>query len=82
MVLAAILVPVIVIFAGLAWGTAMVYGANQEGRRAADLAALATAASLPALNLNASCTVRGGVPEAFGLRKLADVSSVLKPYRA
>jgi hypothetical protein len=59
MVLAAILIPVVAAFAGLAWATAMVYGANQEGRRAADFAALATAASLPMFNLSASCQVTG-----------------------
>src|SRR5947209_2122677 len=57
MVMAAILIPVLAVFAGLAWGTAMVYGANQEGRRAADMAALATAAAMPMFNLNASCKV-------------------------
>jgi len=51
MVVAAILIPVLAVFAGLAWGTAMVYGANQEGRRAADMAALATAAAMPTFNV-------------------------------
>src|SRR5947199_6574671 len=57
MVMAAILIPVLAVFAGLAWGTAMVYGANQEGRRAADMAALATAAAMPTFNLATSCKV-------------------------
>src|SRR5205814_3262971 len=57
MVLAAILNPVLAAFAGLAWGTAMVYGANQEGRRAADMAALATASAMPMFNLATSCQV-------------------------
>src|SRR6266568_7516787 len=56
-VMAAILIPMLAVFAGLAWGTAMVYGANQEGRRAADMAALATAAAMPMFDLNASCKV-------------------------
>src|SRR3954453_17942608 len=59
MVMAAILIPVLAVFAGLAWGTAMVYGANQEGRGAADMAALSSAASLPLFNLSVNCKVTG-----------------------
>jgi hypothetical protein len=59
MVMAAILIPVLAVFAGLAWGTAMVYGANQEGRRAADMAALSSAASFPMFNVSTSCKVTG-----------------------
>jgi len=62
MIVAAILIPVLAVFAGLAWGTAMVYGANQEGRRAADLAALASASEFPMFNLSTSCQVTGTNP--------------------
>ena len=51
MVLTALFISVLAIFAGGTWAAVTLYGANQEGRRAADLAALSAAATLPTANL-------------------------------
>jgi hypothetical protein len=53
MVLTALIMSVLAIFAGGTLAAVTLYGANQEGRRAADLTALAAAASIPTLNLTA-----------------------------
>jgi hypothetical protein len=53
MVLTALFMSVMAIFVGGTLTAVTLYGANQEGRRAADLAALSAAASLPTLNLTA-----------------------------
>src|SRR5438477_1818536 len=53
MVLTALIMSVLAIFAGGTMAAVTLYGANQEGRRAADLTALAAAASIPTLNLTA-----------------------------
>lgn len=53
MVLTALIMSVLAIFAGGTMAAVTLYGANQEGRRAADLAALSAAASIPTLNLTA-----------------------------
>ena len=51
MVLTALFISVLAIFAGGTWAAVTLYGANQEGRRAADLSALAAASNLPTANL-------------------------------
>jgi hypothetical protein len=51
MVLTALIMSVLAIFAGGTMAAVTLYGANQEGRRAADLDALAAAANLPTANL-------------------------------
>jgi hypothetical protein len=52
MVLTALIMSVLAIFAGGTMAAVTLYGANQEGRRAADLDALAAAANLPTANLS------------------------------
>jgi hypothetical protein len=79
MVMAAILIPIVVVFAGVAWGTAMLYGANQEGRRAADMAALAAAAEIPFVNLDVQCngaSVTTGNPLPCNPMNLPDPSQL------
>src|SRR5438067_1377468 len=56
MVLTALIMSVLAIFAGGTMAAVTLYGANQEGRRAADLDALSAAASLPTANLTACNT--------------------------
>src|SRR5256885_4478331 len=51
MVLTALIMSVLAVFAGGTMAAVTLYGANQEGRRAADLDALAAAANLPTANL-------------------------------
>src|SRR5688500_3099595 len=51
LIVAAVLLTAVAAFAGLLLAGGSVYAAAQEGRRAADLAALAAAANLPTLNL-------------------------------
>lgn len=62
LVTAAVLVTAVAAFAGLLLAGGSVYAAAQEGRRAADLAALAAAANLPTLNLSS-----GADPNPLGL---------------
>jgi len=54
LVTTAVLLTAVAAFAGLALGTAGLYGAAQEGRTAADLSAVAGAASLPGLAIDSS----------------------------
>lgn len=54
LVTTAVLLTAVASFAGLALGTAALYGASQEGRTAADLSALAGASSLPGLAIGSS----------------------------
>lgn len=60
LVTTAVLLTAVASFAGLALGTAALYGAAQEGRTAADLSAAAGAASLPGLAI-------GTEPNPLGL---------------
>lgn len=62
LVTAAVLLTAVAAFAGLLLAGGSVYAAAQEGRRAADLAALAAAANLPTLNLGS-----GTDPNPLGL---------------
>jgi hypothetical protein len=60
LVTTAVLLTAVASFAGLALGTAALYGTAQEGRTAADLSAAAGAASLPGLAI-------GSTPNPLGL---------------
>jgi hypothetical protein len=64
---AAILLVALAAFAGLTMAGGAVYAAAQEGRKAADLAALGAAANLPTLNLGTTSANPQGLPSPVQL---------------